>query len=377
MQRNMLLRSANPAGEAKRKVKVVSVEIKSINDVRQYLEKMLQEIKDGKPKQAYLLYGEEEYLKRQYKDKFLQALTDPEDTMNFHRFEGNKIDVQEVISLADTLPFFADYRTILIIDSGWFKSSCEEMAEYLKHPSETVHFLFVEKEMDKRGKLYKTINKNGVDIDFKEMDKPSVHRWMAGVAAGGGMKISAGAMELLTQRIGLDLGTIRNEMVKLLSYTHGRNEILEADVEVLVARSLEDRVFEMVEAIVGKQQKKALQLYYDLLSLQKRPNDVLYLLTRQFNNMMQAKELKNKGYDKSGIARKMNLPANQTFLADKYPRQAAGYSVEDLKMIVTDCVETEAAIKSGRIADKLGVELLIVKYSAEYGQGNCRFPAHA
>lgn len=363
--------------EAERKGKVESVEIKSINDVRQHLEKMLQEIKDGKPKQAYLLYGEEEYLKRQYKDKFLQALTDPEDTMNFHRFEGNKIDVQEVVSLADTLPFFADYRTILIIDSGWFKSPCEEMAEYLKHPSETVHFLFVEKEIDKRGRMYKTINKDGVDIDFKEMDKPSVHRWMAGLAAGEGMKISAGAMELLTQRVGLDMGTIRNEMEKLLSYAQDRKQIVEADVEVLVARSLEDRVFEMVEAIVGRQQKKALQLYYDLLALQKRPNDVLYLLTRQFNNMMQAKALKNKGYDKSGIARKMNLPANQTFLADKYPRQAAGYSVEDLKKIVTDCVETEASIKSGRIADKLGVELLIVKYSAEYGQGNCRFPAHA
>lgn len=339
------------------------MEIKSINDVSQHLEKLLQEIKDGKPKQAYLLYGEEEYLKRQYRDKFLQALTDPEDTMNFHRFEGNRIDVQEVISLADTLPFFSDYRTILIMDSGWFKSSCEEMAEYLKHPSETVRFLFVEKEMDKRGRMYKTINKDGIDIEFKELVKPSVHRWMAGLAAGEGKTISAGAMEMLTQRVGLDLGTIRNEMDKLLSYAHDRKQIVEADVEVLTARSLEDRVFEMVEAIVGRQQKKALQLYYDLLALQKRPNDVLYLLTRQFNNMMQAKELKGKGYDKNGIAKKMHLPANQTFLADKYPRQAAKYAMEDLKKIVTDCVATEEAIKSGRIADKMGVELLIVKNS--------------
>ncbi len=339
------------------------MEIKSINDVSQHLEKLLQEIKEGRSKQAYLLYGEEEYLKRQYRDKFLQALTDPEDTMNFHRFEGNKIDVQEVISLADTLPFFADYRTILIMDSGWFKSPCEEMAEYLKRPSETARFLFVEKEADKRGKMYKTLNKEGADIEFKEMVKPSVHRWMAGIAAREGKKISADAMELLTQRVGLDMGSIHNEMEKLLSYTHDRNQIAEADVEALVARSLEDRVFEMVEAIVGKQQKKALMLYYDLLALQKRPNDVLYLLTRQFNQMMQARELKDKGYDKSGIAKKMKLPANQTFLADKYPRQASGYSLEGLKKIVTDCVETEEAIKSGRIADKLGVELLIVKYS--------------
>lgn len=339
------------------------MEIKSINDVSRHLEKLLQEIKDGKPGQIYLLYGEEEYLKRQYKDKFLQALTDPEDTMNFHRFEGNKIDVQEVISLSDTLPFFADYRTILIMDSGWFKSSCEEMAEYLKHPSETVRFLFMEKEMDKRGRMYKTVNKDGYDIEFKEMEKTSVHRWMSGMAAKEGKTINADAMELLTQRVGLDMGTIHNEMEKLFSYAHDRKQIVEADVEVLTARSLEDHIFEMVEAIVGKQQKKALRLYYDLLALQKRPNDILYLLTRQFNNMMQAKELKGKGYDKNGIAKRMRLPANQTFLADKYPRQAAKYSMEDLKRIVTECVGTEEAIKSGRIVDKLGVEMLIVKYS--------------
>lgn len=339
------------------------MEIKSINDVSQHLEKLLQEIKDGNSKQAYLFYGEEEYLKRQYRDKFLQALADPEDTMNFHRFEGNKIDVQEVISLADTLPFFADYRTILIVDSGWFKSSCEEMAEYLKHPSETVRFLFAEKEIDKRGKMYKTINKGGLDIEFKEMVKPSVHRWMSGLATKEGKKMDAGAMELLTQRVGLDMGTLHNEMEKLFGYTNGRNQITEADVEALTARSLEDRVFEMVEAIVGKQQKKALRLYYDLLALQKRPNDVLYLLTRQFNQMMQARELKEKGYDRNGIAKRMKLPANQTFLADKYPRQAAKYAMNELKGIVAECVETEAAIKSGRIMDKLGVELLIVKYS--------------
>lgn len=339
------------------------MEIKSINDVSQHLEKLLQEIRDGKSKQAYLLYGEEEYLKRQYRDKFLEVLSDPEDTMNFHRFEGEKIDAQEVISLADTLPLFADYRMILIVDSGWFKTPCDEMAEYLKHPSETVRFLFAEKEIDKRGKMYKTINKDGIDIEFKEMVKPSVHRWMSGLAAKEGKKIDAGAMELLTQRVGLDMGAIHNEMEKLFSYVQDRKQITEADVEALVARSLEDRVFEMVEAIVGKQQKKALQLYYDLLAMQKRPNDVLRLLTRQFNQMMQAKELKGKGYDRNGIAKKMKLPANQTFLADKYPRQAAKYAIEELKKIVTECVETEEAIKTGRVADKLGVELLIVKYS--------------
>ena len=92
-----------------------------------------EDIKSGNFKQIYLLYGTEAYLKKQYKDKLKNAMAAPDDTMNFTRFEGKNINPKEVIDLAETLPFFADKRVILIEDSGFFKSSCEDLAEYLSH----------------------------------------------------------------------------------------------------------------------------------------------------------------------------------------------------------------------------------------------------
>ena len=81
--------------------------------------KMLAEdIKNGNFKTAYLLCGEEAYLRNQYKNRLMQALCDPTDTMNFSRFEGKNILPAEIISLADTLPFFAERRLILI--DRWF-----------------------------------------------------------------------------------------------------------------------------------------------------------------------------------------------------------------------------------------------------------------
>ena len=48
--------------------------------------KSLQEdLKTGNFKQAYLLFGEEAYLRQQYKDKLIQALNPDGDTMNFTR----------------------------------------------------------------------------------------------------------------------------------------------------------------------------------------------------------------------------------------------------------------------------------------------------
>ena len=75
------------------------------------------DIKRQEYKKVYLLYGEERYLIRQYRDKLKKAMTKPDDTMNFSSFEGDDINVKEVIDLAETLPFFADRRVILIEDS--------------------------------------------------------------------------------------------------------------------------------------------------------------------------------------------------------------------------------------------------------------------
>lgn len=52
--------------------------------------------------------------------------------MNFTRYEGKGIDVRELLSLCDTMPFFAERRVVLLEDTGFFKNKCEELADYMK-----------------------------------------------------------------------------------------------------------------------------------------------------------------------------------------------------------------------------------------------------
>ena len=104
------------------------------------------DIKAGSFQPMYLLYGEETYLIKQYKDKLKKALVPEGDTMNVSSYEGKEMKPGEIIDLAETLPFFADHRVILLEHTGVFKNACEELASYLKEmaaDSQTV-FLFVE-----------------------------------------------------------------------------------------------------------------------------------------------------------------------------------------------------------------------------------------
>ena len=64
-----------------------------------------EDLKTGQFKQIYLLYGEESYLKRQYRERLVRAMIPEGDTMNYAVYEGKNIDIKEVIDLAETLPF--------------------------------------------------------------------------------------------------------------------------------------------------------------------------------------------------------------------------------------------------------------------------------
>ena len=103
-----------------------------------------------------------------------------------------------------------------------------------------------------------------------------------------------------------------------------------------------------------------MRLYYDLLTLKEPAMRILFLLARQFNLLLQVRELKKKGYPVKTIGENVGLPG---FIAGKYVNQAAKFSTKDLRQAVTDCVEAEEAVKTGKMNDVLSVELLLIRYS--------------
>ena len=64
-----------------------------------------QDIKDRSFKSAYLLFGDEAFLKKSYKNRLKEAITGG-DTMNYNYYEGKGINVPEILGMADTMPFF-------------------------------------------------------------------------------------------------------------------------------------------------------------------------------------------------------------------------------------------------------------------------------
>lgn len=316
-----------------------------------------QDIKNGTFKPVYLLYGEEAFLKKSYKNRLKEAIAG-DDTMNYHYFEGKGLDVQEIISLADTMPFFGSRRLILVEDSGFFKSAADALVEYLPSMPDTTCILFVESEVDKRNRMYKKVKDLGHAAEMTRQNVNQLAAWAGGILAKEGRKITGRTMELFLSKTGDDMENIRMELEKLICYTIGRDVITDQDVEEVCTVRVTNKIFDMVSAIVTRQTKKAMDLYEDLLTLKEPPMRILFLIARQFNQLLQVKEMMAQGMDKGSIASRLKM---QPFVVGKVMPQARTFSRAQILSYVNLCVDAEEAVKTGRLNERLAVELLITK----------------
>ncbi len=317
-----------------------------------------EDIASGQFQKCYLLYGEEDYLKRQYRDKLLQALVAPGDTMNFARYEGENISVEELIDLAETMPFFADRRVILVVDSGFFKKSNDVLAGYLPQLQDTVTFLFVEREIDKRSKTFKAVQKVGTAVEFVMPDERTIARWMGGRLKDAHKTISKEAWSEFLVRTDENMENMDKEMEKLLSYTWDKEHIDREDVEAICTQQVQTKIFDMVSAIAAKDSHKAMLLYQDLLAAKEPPMRILYLMVRQFRQMMVIKDLTAGRVDTFTIAKKAGMPE---FAVRRNQGLCRNFTKEQMQQLLRDAAEMEEQVKTGRLDEQMAVELLMMK----------------
>ena len=326
------------------------------------MKRIVQDIKSHEFNNLYLLYGEESYLRKQYRDNLKNALIPESDTMNCSIFSGKDININEVVDIVGTMPFFAEKRVVIIENSGWLKNANERAIELVKNIPDTTYVVFEEEEVDKRGKMFKAITANGYAACCEMQDEATLKKWIMGLLKKENKMITADALNILLDRTGTNMENIRREVEKLVCYKYYDEGITASDVEELCIVQVQNKIFDMVEAVAQKNQKVALDLYYDLLALKEAPMKTLALIARQFNMLLQVKEMKQKGYSEQNIASQTGL--NAYFLKKKYIPQASQFKLHQLEDALNACVEAEENVKTGKMPDILSVELIIVGLSA-------------
>lgn len=318
-------------------------------------------IKKRQFKNVYLIYGPEVYLRKQYRDKLKNAVIDSDDTMNYNYFEGKGLDVKEIIGLCETMPFFADYRVVVVENSQLFSSAQDELAAYIPNIPETTCLIFVEESADKRNKLFKAVSQKGYVANMTSPDEKSLKLWIGGVLKNAGKGVSERTVMHFLDTVDNDMENIKQELEKLICYAADRDFISDEDVDAICCVHVENKIFDMISAIAMKRQKEALKLYEDLLALKEPPMRILYLIVRQFNILLQIKELAVKGYTVQVIAERTGM---RDFIVRKNMALTKKFGFDELRQAVAECADMEEAVKTGRMEDRIAVELIMIRYSA-------------
>ena len=330
------------------------------------MKRILEDINSGNFRTVYVLYGQEAYLQKQYRDKLVNALEGEGDTMNVWQVQGKEYSIPQLIDFAETMPFLAERRVIVMEGTGVLKSGGEALAEYFADACETTTWILVESECDKRSKLFKAADKAGLCIEFTTQDETTLKKWILGMLKKEGRQVTGATLELFLEKTGTDMNVIRLELEKLLCYTMDKSVIESADVEAVCITRVTSHIFDMVDAIGVRDQRKALHLYNELQALREPPIRILFLIGRHMNILLQIKDLKKRGFDNKAMASKVGVPP---FTVGKYVKQAGMYKTSQLKYALERCIQADEAIKNGTLQDKMSVELLIFELTGKQETG--------
>lgn len=321
-----------------------------------------QDIKDKVYRRAYLIYGEEGYLRDSYRRR-LAAAVSGEDTMNVRVFDGKNAEAERVISAAESLPFFSDYVLVIVRDSGLFKKSPDELVDFMGRIPDTTVMIFEEEGVDKRSRLYKKLAASGLVVPCPKQSEQSLRQWVAAGFGRMGKKITRDALDYFMDSVGDSMVYIRQEMDKLVAYTGERGTIVETDIAAVTSVRAQDRIFEMIDAIASGERDKAMRIYSELLELREPPMVIIYMLARHFLLLNQVKEMAGAGLAVQQIA--ASCKTQEWAVRRKYLPQSKRFTQEELGGSLRMVAETEQAIKRGDLSDRVAVEPLILSLAGK------------
>lgn len=319
------------------------------------MKELNQSLQTGELHYLYLLYGDEDYLKNYYK-KSLEKVTFPEgNSMNTHYFEGKDIEQEVLRNAILTLPFLSPYRLVIIENSEFFQKSSEAILQIIEDKPETTRLIFIEEKVDKRNKLYKFFQKNGKVVELSYQSEEMILRWVVKRLGDEGIKIKKDGIAELIFRAGPSLKQIEQEVEKLIAYCIDKKIVQKIDVQTLVPLKIENKIFDMIGDLCSRRIGQTIAKYRDLLQLKEPPIRILSLVSKQFKQMRLIKEMEK---DQKSSIEMQEVLGLATWQIKKLQGMSRRFSLSQLQEILEKGIDLDVAIKTGKIAEDLGLELL-------------------
>jgi DNA polymerase III subunit delta len=223
-------------------------------------EEILSDLKNRIFKPVYFLAGEEPYYIDLISDYIQEkVLTEDEKPFNQIILYGEDTNIASIIDTARRFPMMASHQVLIIKEAQSLKK-IDDLIIYLEKPllSTILVFCYKYKTIDKRTKLFKTLESHGVYFESPRIRDYLIPAWIERYLMLKGIKTDPSASAMLTEYLGTDLHKIVNELDKLIiTLPQGKPSITTALIEKNIGISKDYNNFELQKAIGEKNILKA------------------------------------------------------------------------------------------------------------------------
>lgn len=342
----------------------------------------------------YLLHGPDELLRSERLAAIRAALGEPElADLSTSWLDGRKTPVAEVTYHCDVVPFLSPRRLVIVTGllaqfkrrqqagknkgepagegepgKGPSRADADRdlLLKYLPAMPDSTDLVLVEAEAVPRNErpykeLARLAEAGRAEIVLCEApEERDLPEWVLRRAKQKGGAIERDAAFDLATSIGRNLRLLDSELEKLISYRSGAGSIRREDVRLLVPYTQEASIFDMVDAIGQQDGPKAVRLLRELERDGAAPLYLLSMIVRQFRILVQVSDQMGQGLGKDEIAKVIGL---HPFPTQKAMQQCRHWQMSDLEMAYDRLLETDLAIKTGKLPDELALDFLVVALS--------------
>lgn len=327
----------------------------------------------------HILYGPDDFSIHEALDE-LKSQVGPADVLdaNVTICQASAISPGELIAMCNTVPFLADRRMTVVegllaqfegqraarrgrgrnADSD--SSSWLTLAEHIPDMPPTSDLVLVDGAVRRDNALLGALSPLGMVREFPQLRGAELTQWIERRAAEKGCQLSRGGLRLLAELVGGNLWAMNGELEKLSLYCQDRTVEAE-DVELLVPLAREMSIFNAVDAFMDGNYADALRTMRRLMEEGASGQYVIVMVARQVRLLLLAKDLASRGVTQQQMGRRLGL--NSDWVLRKTLEQGRRYSGESLEALHRGLLETDRAVKTGRITEKAVGEFLVEVFS--------------
>lgn len=318
----------------------------------------------------HILFGHDTYTRQEALEEIKASLGGDETLLaNTTHLAGEQLAAADLATACQTAPFLAPARLVIVSglltrfeprrgaasrDSApWqpFRDTARTLPPY------TTLVLMDGPLTAGHNPLLEALSAHATVAHFPPLRGAALGSWLRKRVAQLEGGISPRAVRLLMELVGDNLWIMSNELEKLLAYA-GDRVVEEEDVKALVSAAREANIFAMIDSILQGRSRQALTTLHRLLDEGDPPPHLLAMITRQLRLLVMAWELKGQGLSQDEMRQKLGIaPYALRQIVELLPY----YSMERLKAAYARLLETDLAIKSGRLRPELALDLLVAE----------------